>query len=331
MALYNKIVSWRSRLVTWTEFSQENVFQSTKMTLCPELSTSWTWRASYTLKKMPAWKTSFCNRSPRATLTTPCFGWRQRRGVNFCCFCFGPSWYLYVGWISSITCFLFTNNQVGGNWTGPVWTLWTQEFNCSFMKLNNGSAIGFLFLEFGCVMVQPTAMKFDRRFAYLASTLVSIVACISTLCGIVLCGESDWRICWCSCRLSRGNLHDRHVFSTRKGVICWLVCLVFVRRLRFGSRGVWLYHWDHGLEMVLLLSRYILWRVARSAIVRHGGYKLWASRSQWSHGGRCTRADQEPSDGRHSNQKRIASTWGGREADEGNTWSCQCKFLQRLR
>lgn len=46
------------------------------------------------------------------------------------------------------------------------------------MKLNIGSAIGFLFLGFGCVMVQPTAMKLGRRFAYLASTLVSIVACI---------------------------------------------------------------------------------------------------------------------------------------------------------
>jgi MFS family permease len=57
-----------------------------------------------------------------------------------------------------------------------MWVEWSREFDCSFMKLNIALAIGFLFLAFGCVIWQPTAMKFGRRFVYLICTILAIVA-----------------------------------------------------------------------------------------------------------------------------------------------------------
>lgn len=65
---------------------------------------------------------------------------------------------------------------VSVNWTGPIWTDWTEEFNCTFTELNISSAICFMFLGLGCIFLQPTAMKLGRRFVYLLCTVIVIVA-----------------------------------------------------------------------------------------------------------------------------------------------------------
>lgn len=62
------------------------------------------------------------------------------------------------------------------NWTGPYWTVWTEEFNCTFDQLNISSALCFLFLGLGCLFLQPTAMKLGRRFVYLMCTVLALVA-----------------------------------------------------------------------------------------------------------------------------------------------------------
>ncbi|CUM63809.1 uncharacterized protein PRCAT00001393001 [Priceomyces carsonii] len=62
------------------------------------------------------------------------------------------------------------------NWSGPIWTEWTELFNCTYMQLNISSALSFLFLGVGCIFLQPTAMKLGRRFVYLLCTVLAIVA-----------------------------------------------------------------------------------------------------------------------------------------------------------
>lgn len=65
---------------------------------------------------------------------------------------------------------------VTANWSGPFWTEWTEEFNCTFNELNVASALCFLGLGLGCVFLQPTAMKLGRRFVYLLCTILAIIA-----------------------------------------------------------------------------------------------------------------------------------------------------------
>lgn len=62
------------------------------------------------------------------------------------------------------------------NWSGPFWTEWTEEFNCTYDDLNVSAALCFLFLGLGCVFLQPTAMKLGRRFVYLLCTILAIIA-----------------------------------------------------------------------------------------------------------------------------------------------------------
>lgn len=62
------------------------------------------------------------------------------------------------------------------NWTGPYWTEWTTEFNCTFDQLNVTLALCFLFLGVGCLVLQPTAMKIGRRPVYLMCTVIGLVA-----------------------------------------------------------------------------------------------------------------------------------------------------------
>jgi MFS family permease len=57
-----------------------------------------------------------------------------------------------------------------------VFTLWTQEFNCTFGQLNITVAVSLIFLGVGCVVLQPTAMKLGRRFVYLSCSVVAIAA-----------------------------------------------------------------------------------------------------------------------------------------------------------
>lgn len=62
-------------------------------------------------------------------------------------------------------------------WSGPAWTIWTQELRgATFTTLNYSTAIVFLFLGMGCIFLQPTALKLGRRFVYLLCTVLAIIA-----------------------------------------------------------------------------------------------------------------------------------------------------------
>ena len=67
---------------------------------------------------------------------------------------------------------------VAANFSGPLWTIWTEDLNCTFQELNVTTALLFLFLGLGCVFLQPLAMKIGRRAVYLACTIIVIVASI---------------------------------------------------------------------------------------------------------------------------------------------------------
>lgn len=62
------------------------------------------------------------------------------------------------------------------NWTAPYWTEWTTTFNCLYTQLNISTAICFIFLGFGCLFLQPTAMKLGRRCVYLVCSVLALVA-----------------------------------------------------------------------------------------------------------------------------------------------------------
>ena len=61
---------------------------------------------------------------------------------------------------------------VSVNWSGPIWVVWTEDFNCSFFDLNVSSALCFIFLGIGCLFLQPTALKLGRRCVYLFCTVL---------------------------------------------------------------------------------------------------------------------------------------------------------------
>lgn len=64
---------------------------------------------------------------------------------------------------------------VAVNWTGPYYTEWTEEFNCTLGQINIYQGLIFLFLGIGCAVLQPTALKLGRRFVYLLCTILGIV------------------------------------------------------------------------------------------------------------------------------------------------------------
>lgn len=65
---------------------------------------------------------------------------------------------------------------VAANFSVPLWTIWTQELNCTFEELTVTTALLFLFLGLGCVFLQPLAMKIGRRAVYLACAIIVLVA-----------------------------------------------------------------------------------------------------------------------------------------------------------
>lgn len=67
---------------------------------------------------------------------------------------------------------------VSVNWSGPVWTQFTIDLNTDYTQLNVSSALCFLFLGVGCVILQPTALKIGRRPIYIIGTLFNFVGCI---------------------------------------------------------------------------------------------------------------------------------------------------------
>lgn len=64
------------------------------------------------------------------------------------------------------------------NFTGPLFSTFTEVWNCSYSALNNATALNFLFLGLGCVFLQPTAMKIGRRIIYIFGTVLYIIGCI---------------------------------------------------------------------------------------------------------------------------------------------------------
>ncbi|EFE40128.1 MFS transporter, putative [Trichophyton verrucosum HKI 0517] len=58
------------------------------------------------------------------------------------------------------------------------WTQLTIDLNTTFSLLNVSSALGYLFLGIGCVLLQPIAMKIGRRPVYIFGTLLNIIGCI---------------------------------------------------------------------------------------------------------------------------------------------------------
>ncbi|KAK6205108.1 putative ion transporter [Scheffersomyces amazonensis] len=62
------------------------------------------------------------------------------------------------------------------NLGGPIFAIWTELFDCTFLDLTTTIAISCLFLGLGCVFLQPTALKIGRRFVYLLCTILMIVS-----------------------------------------------------------------------------------------------------------------------------------------------------------
>ncbi|CUM64707.1 uncharacterized protein PRCAT00002316001 [Priceomyces carsonii] len=60
-------------------------------------------------------------------------------------------------------------------WMGPVYDIWTVEFDCTYLQLNNSAGILFACIAIGCVTLQPLALKFGKRIVYLICTLLEIV------------------------------------------------------------------------------------------------------------------------------------------------------------
>lgn len=60
-------------------------------------------------------------------------------------------------------------------WSGPIWSLWVEEFGITYSQLNTLSGLCFIFIAVGCVVLQPCALKLGKRFVYLMCTLLQIV------------------------------------------------------------------------------------------------------------------------------------------------------------
>ncbi|KAK6199981.1 putative ion transporter [Scheffersomyces amazonensis] len=67
---------------------------------------------------------------------------------------------------------------VAVNFWGPLWEIWSEEFDVSFYRLNITAAECFLFLGVGCLFLQPTALKLGRRFVYLICTVIILVVSV---------------------------------------------------------------------------------------------------------------------------------------------------------
>ncbi|KAI5307027.1 hypothetical protein KEM56_005515 [Ascosphaera pollenicola] len=78
-------------------------------------------------------------------------------------------WLLWVWGLLAAAC---------DNWNGPVWNELAKDYHTTLTQLNMSSALCYLFLGIGCIMLQPIAMKFGRRPAYMLGTLFAIVGCI---------------------------------------------------------------------------------------------------------------------------------------------------------
>lgn len=86
---------------------------------------------------------------------------------------------------------------VSVNWVGPVYSVMAETYSATLNQMNISSALCYLFLGVGCVLLQPLAMKFGRRPVYLFGTVLNIVGNIilgalnnlgSLYASNVLCG-----------------------------------------------------------------------------------------------------------------------------------------------
>ncbi len=68
------------------------------------------------------------------------------------------------------------------NWIPPVYDVVKEYYRVSYNTLNIASALCFLFLGLGCLILQPIALKIGRRPVYMMGSISDIIGCI--VCGI---------------------------------------------------------------------------------------------------------------------------------------------------
>lgn len=111
------------------------------------------------VKKGKGAKNIILNPQPSSNVNDP-LRWSKKKKLS-------QFWFL---WLFS---FLLS---VLSNFSGPLYEEFTKTFNCSLMDCNVSSAICFIFLGIGCVLLQPTALKFGRRFVYMLCTVFAIIS-----------------------------------------------------------------------------------------------------------------------------------------------------------
>ncbi|KAL6454754.1 hypothetical protein SBY92_004224 [Candida maltosa Xu316] len=84
------------------------------------------------------------------------------------------------------------------NWIGPMFGVWEVELGITIGQFGVATALGFLFLGVGVLIIQPTALKLGKRFVYIIcmifclvslgvgsqATSISSIYAFKSLCGI---------------------------------------------------------------------------------------------------------------------------------------------------
>lgn len=65
--------------------------------------------------------------------------------------------------------------SVAINWVGPIYNEMAKTYGANLNEMNIYSALCYLFLGVGCLLLQPLAMKYGRRPIYMFGTILTIV------------------------------------------------------------------------------------------------------------------------------------------------------------
>lgn len=76
--------------------------------------------------------------------------------------------------LAILTLWAFIQN-VSSVWTGPVYDIWVEEFDCTYNQLNVASGLVFISIAVGCVTLQPIASRFGKRMVYITCTILQII------------------------------------------------------------------------------------------------------------------------------------------------------------
>ncbi|KAK5050983.1 hypothetical protein LTR84_003542 [Exophiala bonariae] len=78
-------------------------------------------------------------------------------------------------WVASnlLAWTFFANAAIA--WTSPAWAVWTIELNTTFTLLNYGQALLVLMCGFGCLFLQPWALKYGRRSVYVLGSILILI------------------------------------------------------------------------------------------------------------------------------------------------------------